>query len=187
MPKEENNQSVTHMGSSGLDRITHNKQVILGGNPLPHSQGIRLRNHLCQRWPSWPNSQEIHSKGPSKTQKVSFHKAHFRWFPISKWIPWLKFLEIRSAGSPLTEVIPLTKSQHPDFGFPEGRLHRTERASIAKIWNMFAKKYRFVSRFWNMEIEMLEYAWEHFPHIQKSRSRKNADLDKHTPHLYKKF
>ena len=51
----------------------------------------------------------------------------------------MNFLENRSAGSPLTEVIPLTKSQNPDFGFPEGRLHQTERAGIAEMLNMFQK------------------------------------------------
>ena len=64
-----------------------------------------------------------------------------------------------------------TKSQHPDFGFPEGRLHQTERAGIAKLLDMFCKNVDF-SKFQNLKIEMLEYVWEHFPHIQKSRSRK---------------
>ena len=53
--------------------------------------------------------------------------------------PLVNFQEIRSVGSPLTEVIPLTKSQNPDLGFPKGRLHQTGRAGIAEMLNMFVK------------------------------------------------
>ncbi len=31
----------------------------------------------------------------------------------------------------------IDKSQHPDLGFPEGRLHQTERAGVAEMSNMF--------------------------------------------------
>ena len=37
-----------------------------------------------------------------------------------------------------------TKSQNPDFGFPEGRLHQTERAGIAENVKHVCKNVQFM-------------------------------------------
>ena len=87
--------------------------------------------------------------------------------------------------SPLADVIPLTKSQHPDLGFPEGRLHQTERAGIAEISNISQKMSMFF-KIQNLKIEMLEYAWEHFPHIPQSGSQEHQNFTKNTSHVYTK-
>ena len=84
--------------------------------------------------------------------------------------------------------MPLPKSQNPDFGFPEGRLHRRKglvfvtdiyiyiyiciyRDIYSRNVRHFPKMSTF-SKFQNLKIEMLEYVWEQFPHIQKIRSQK---------------
>ena len=79
--------------------------------------------------------------------------------------PWVIYLEIQSAGTPLTEVIPLTKSQNPDFGFPEGRLHQTERAGIFHL-------YIYIYIYTHRHIHIIHtYMYIHIPYMDPGRHR----------------
>ena len=122
------------------------------------------------------------------------HPKHKKWVSITDISDVFQFSDESMSEFPGNSVSWITsnrgesidtKSQNPDFGFPEGRLHPTDRAGIAKC-RTFWRKMSMFPNFKIWKLKSCNMSGNSF-HISKSPDIEKIQIFQKYNHLYNKL
>ena len=115
-------------------------------------------------------------------QRYLTPKWSIRWFSSFRWIDGCISEKFGQWNHLWQRWFQWHESQNPDLGFPEGRLHQTERAGIAKMLSIFTKMtISLISIFYNWNVGICLGAFSTYPKIQIS---KQIQISKKIPLIY---